>query len=470
MGDVTDSRIAAATEHLAARFSEFKSPGLAAGIVHGDELIWSSGFGVADLKIGKAPDEWTVSRVASITKTFTGTAILQLRDEGLLNLDDPVTKYIPEFSEIRETEGNVKDVTLRRLMTHYSGLSTETALMSWGAEEFPQFNEILNALPDTEIVIPADSRWKYCNLAFGLMGEVIARVSGVEYVEYVKGNVIEPLGLESTAFDREDLPAEQLFTGYDAVVSEDPSRSELRVADYLHLNGITAAGQLHSNVADLGKWLSFQFREDGGERQGSQVLNGRTLAEMHQPQYVSPDWVSGQALVWRVERIDGRVYHGHGGAIHGFGSDICFNIPSRTGVVLLANAWPTSQVYEMSTEVMELLLTGDLPSTFTYMGLADPGVDVPPIETTPKHLEPYTGLFVAAPGIPTYVEFRGGDLWMTAPDGGFALHAPALLARTDEPNSFIHRGGGYGLGERAVFGTNGESFTLGGWLYKRVST
>ena len=147
------------------------------------------------------------------------------------------TKYIPEFAEVRETAGKVKDVTIRRLMTHYSGLSTETSLMSWGAEEFPQLNEILNALPDTEIVIPADSQWNYCNLAFGLLGEVIARVSGVEYVEYVKRNVIEPLGLELTAFDREDLPVEQLFTGYDAVVPGDPSRSELRVADYLHLNG-----------------------------------------------------------------------------------------------------------------------------------------------------------------------------------------------------------------------------------------
>ena len=95
-------------------------------------------------------------------------------------------------------------------------------------------------------------------------------------------------------------------------------------------------------------------------------------------------------------------------------------------------------------------------------------MEVPPIETTPKHLEPYTGLFVATPGFPTHVEFRGGDLWMTAPEGEFSLHAPALLEGTDEPNAFILRRVGYGLGSRVVFAPDNSSFTLGGWLYKRL--
>ncbi len=468
MSNVSESRVTTVEEYIAWRFGDLDVPGLAVGIVHGGELAWSGGFGEAALDAGDPPNEWTISRVGSITKTFTATAILQLRDQGLLGLDDPLTVHVPEFGEVRETGGSVADVTLRRMLTHYSGLSTETALMSWGVEEFPGRDEVLGALPQTEVVISADSQWKYSNLAFGLLGEVVSRLSGVDYAAYVRTNVIEPLGMESTAFERDELSAEHLYTGYNAVIPGDPSRGEIRVADYRHLNGITAAGQLHSTVADLSRWISFQFREDGGERHGAQVLSGRTLAEMHRPQYAAPDWSSGQCLTWAVERVRDRVYHGHGGGIHGFASNITFNIPTRTGVVLLANVWPTSGVYTMGKEVMEVLLTGSAPST-----APEPESDLPAVEPAPGHLAPYIGYFVANPGIPAEIDYRGGDLWIAAPAGdrkGIAIHAPARMEETGEQPGMFVLSSGRGVGERAVFGTNGESFTLGGWLYKRVST
>ena len=222
MSDITDSRISAAEEYMAERFVDIGSPGLASGILREGELVWARGFGVADLAAGNRPNEKTIARVASITKTFTATAIMQLRDRGLLDLDDPVTAHLPEFGKVLETGGRVADVTLRRMLTHYSGLSAETALMSWGAEEFPGLGEVLGALPRTEVVIAADSQWKYSNLAFGLLGEVVSRLSGADYVSYVRENVIEPLGMVSTGFEREDLPAEHLYTGYDAII---PGRS-----------------------------------------------------------------------------------------------------------------------------------------------------------------------------------------------------------------------------------------------------
>lgn len=469
MPDLSQTALSSVQGFLAERFSGLGAPGLAAGVVHGDELVWSAGYGVTDLTKLGVPDDGTVARVASITKTFTATAILQLRDDGLLTLDDPLTAHIPEFAQVRETGGRVADVTLRRLLTHYSGLAAETSLLSWGAEEFPGRDEVIAALPSTEAVIPADSQWKYSNLAFGLLGEVVTRLSGVDYADYVRGNVIEPLGLESTAFERDDVPSERLYTGYDAVIPGDPARGEFRAADYRHMNGGTAAGQLHSTVADLARWISLQFREEGqfreggGERAGSQVLSGRTLAEMHRPQYAASDWSSGQCLAWSVERAGDRVYHGHGGGIHGFGSQITFNIPSRTGVVLLANAWPIAGVYALGREVLEVLLTGSVPEA-----VAEPEPDLPALEPAPGGLAGYLGLYVADPGVPANIEYRGGELWITAPPGeGFPIHAPARLTATGEPGSYLLKGG-RGAGERAAFATNGDSFTLGGWLYRRV--
>ncbi len=463
MNDITDSRIAAAEEYMAGRFEGLGAPGLAAGIVRGDELAWSAGFGVADLDAEQAPDKLTISRVASITKTFTATALLQLRDEGLLTLDDPLATHIPEFAGVREASGRVGDVTLRRALTHYSGLSAEIALLSWGAEEFPTRREVLDALPQTEVVIPADSQFKYSNLAFGLLGEVVTRLSGVEYADYVRANVIEPLGMQHTAFERKDLPVERLYTGYDSVIPSDPSRTDLRVADYRHLNGILAAGQLQSTVADLGRWISFQFREDGGDRGGAQVLSGRTLAEMHRPQYAESDWSSGQCLPWAVRRVGDRVYHGHGGGIHGFASQITFNLPSRVGVVLLANAWPIEGIYTLGDEVMEVLLTGSPPAE-----LRPPQADLPAIESAPDRLAPYLGSYIAEPGVLVRIEFRGGELWMTAPTvEGQSIHAPASMEETGEPDVFL-LGDGRGAGERAVFASNYTNFTLGGWLYRRL--
>ncbi len=465
MNGISDGRMAAAEEYITGRFGDLGSPGLAAGIVRDGELAWTGGFGVADLDAGSAPDAGTVARVASITKTFTATAVMQLRDRGLLRLDDPLTVHLPEFGAAVETGGRVADVTLRRMLTHHSGLSTETALMSWGAEEFPGRDEVLGALPRTEVVIPADSQWKYCNLAFGLLGEVISRLSGVDYATYLRESVTGPLGMDSTALERGDLPAGRLFTGYDAAVPGVPGRGVPRLAEYRHLNGIAAAGQLHSTVEDLARWISFQFRAGDGVSPEAGVLSARALSEMHRPQYAAADWSSGQCLPWAAERVGDRVYLGHGGGIHGFSSQICFNVPTRSGVVLLANAWPTAATYLLGVEVMEVLLTGSPPPARPPSGVAPPAP-----ATAPDDLAPFTGLFVAEPGIAAGVEYRGGGLWITAPAGeGVSIHAPAPMERAGPaPDAFVLRAG-RGVGERAVFDADRESFSLGGWLYRRVA-
>ena len=463
----TASRINAVEEMLVQRFESLGSPGLAAGIVQGDELIWSGGFGVSNLETGETPNSRTISRVASITKTFTATAILQLRDEGKLALDDPLTTHIPEFAQVQESGGLVEDVTLRRMLTHYSGLSSETAGLSWAADEFPSREQILNALPDTEVVIPADSQWKYSNLAFGLLGEVISRVSGTEYVEYMHANVIDPVGLKSTVFDLTDELRPDFYTGYDSVVPGDETRDEVRVAAYRHLNGVQSCGQLHSNVEDLAKWLSFQFREDGGDRNGAQVLKGRSLHEMHRPQYIEPDWSSGQCLSWRVFRVEDRVYHNHGGGIHGFGSLMAYNIPTKTGVIILANAWPLVGVEPLARHAIETFLTGKPGPDMVVTP-----IEVPEPSPTPDDLADYAGYYIAEPGIPVNIDYRDGHLWMTAPGGGgYSIHAPAQFEASGTDGAFIMRGH-RGSGERAVFTAAGHDgsagFTLGGWWYRKV--
>ena len=212
-------------------------------------------------------------------------------------------------------------MTLRRLLTHRSGLVTEAPTQGWDALDFPSREEMLARLPETGIVIAQDSAFKYSNLAFGLLGEVVYRVTGTPYTEYVHTNIIEPLGLTSTVFDLTDELRSRFFTGYNPSPLQDrPER-----APYAHLNGISSAGQLHSTVTDLAKWISFQFHGD------ARVLKAETVVEIQQPQYVEPDWSAGQCLGWRATRIGDHVYHNHGGGIHGFGTQVWFNVPSQDG-------------------------------------------------------------------------------------------------------------------------------------------
>ena len=179
-------------------------PGIALGIVRSDELAWFGGFGRADLEHDAAPTLDSLARVASVSKTFTATAIMQLRDEGLLDLDEP--------------------------------------LDGWGALNFPTRDEIIAALPATEVVIPQDSAWKYSNLAYGLLGEVIQRASGQPYEAYIQQHLFNPLAITSATFDLDDEHQARLMTGYNPT----PYQARPEPAAYAHLRGLAAAGQLHA--------------------------------------------------------------------------------------------------------------------------------------------------------------------------------------------------------------------------------
>ena len=194
---------------------------MALGIIRDRELAWFGGFGAADLNAGKKPTESTIARVASVTKTFTTTAIMQLRDAGQLKLDDPLSQHIPEFAAVRAIHGDVNGVTLRRLLTHRSGLVTESPTHGWNDLHFPSREEMLGKLPETGIVIPQDSAFKYSNLAFGLLGEVVYRITGTPYTEHVHANIIEPLGLTSTVFDLTDELRPHFFVGYNPTPYQD---------------------------------------------------------------------------------------------------------------------------------------------------------------------------------------------------------------------------------------------------------
>jgi D-alanyl-D-alanine carboxypeptidase len=455
-----DEATIVAVEQLAlAQVADFRLPGLALGLVGEQGLVWCGGFGTAKLDDDVRPNENTIARVASVTKTFTTTAILQLRDEGLLGLDDPLRSHIPEFGQVQECGGTIEGVTLRRLLTHRSGLVTESPTRGWGELNFPSMAEILADLPRTQVVISPDSAWKYSNLGFGLLGEVVHRLTGLAYEDYVIANILEPLQLGSTVFDLAESMRPRFYTGYNPPCYQDRPKP----AANAHLCGLAAAGQLHSTVADLSRWVAFQFAGDGGRRNAAQILDGHTLTEMQRPQYLESDWSAGQCLGWRATRIGDRVYHNHGGGIHGFTTQVWFHIPSRTGAIALINMWPAPGGIDLVQQVLELVLgqqqaDNAAPAEF---------------DAAPEELERFLGHYCAAPGIHVHIEYRDSRLALVAPAGRLdSLHAPALLAATGNDSQWLVEGG-RAAGETASFQFDSTGrvvgYELGRFLFKKYS-
>jgi CubicO group peptidase (beta-lactamase class C family) len=329
------AEIADKLEARAAAFvKEKRLPGAAVSVVHGDELVWSAGVGFADFASGRRPDVSTLFRIASITKTFTGSAIMQLRDEGRLHLDDPVVAHVPELRDASSPFGAIETVTIRRLLSHESGLVSEPPGTDWSTRTYQGVIERnLERAAEIGTRVPPNTQQKYSNLGYQLLGEIVARVSGMPYVAHVRTAILEPLGMAGTYF--EPLPDDALgrcATGYSARWLSD----ELEVAK--PTPPIWAEGGLWSCVEDLARWISFQLREDGGPREGAQVLAGSSLKEMHTARYLgNEEWTEAWGISWYAVRKDDVVWVQHSGGLHGFITNVCFDPKNGVGAIALLN-------------------------------------------------------------------------------------------------------------------------------------
>ena len=172
-------------------------PGLSIGIVHDQELVWARGFGHADLDNRVAATADTRYRIASVTKLFTATAILILRDAGMLQLDDPVDRHLPWF-DIRQRHPDAPPITIRHLLTHTAGLPREAAFPYWTDDSFPTREQVREELPRQETAYPTETRWKYSNLSLALAGEIVAAVSGQAYEDFVQQRILDLLGMSDS--------------------------------------------------------------------------------------------------------------------------------------------------------------------------------------------------------------------------------------------------------------------------------
>jgi CubicO group peptidase (beta-lactamase class C family) len=394
-----DSRVAVAIKMIEtwvdAQLAYEDIPGMSIGIVYDQKLIWSRGFGYADVAQKRQATPGTIYSICSISKLFTSVAIMQLWEQGKLRLDDPVKKYLPWFN-IQDKYPEAPEVTIQGILTHSAGLPREADAPYWTGPEhdFPTREEIKQRLSGQEELYPADTYYQYSNLGMSLLGEVIATVSGQPYAAYVQDHILTPLGLKDTTPEiPEDQKGKKLATGYSMKLRD----GERREIPFYLVNGIAPAAGFASTVEDLGRFASWQFRLL--EKGGKEVLAVNTLKKMHRVHWFDPNWRTIRGLGFSVSRQDNKLQVGHGGSCPGYRTNLALRPKDKIAVIVMTNAQGVSPS-AYGNEIFDLVSPAILES-----------VEKPDSAKAPKEeLEKYVGRYDRPLGGETHVFIRDGQL------------------------------------------------------------
>ena len=322
---------------------ERKIAGLSVAIVYDQDVIFAKGFGYADVDKKVPADTTTIYRVGSVTKMFTALMLMQLRDAGKLNLDDPIEKYLPEF-KIKSRFPDARPATFRQVAAHYSGLPIEPPMQIEyeNPEKFPSVEEQLKSLERVEMIVPAMSMFAYSNLGYNIMGLALARIAKQPYTQYVDQHILKPLGMNQSGFALTESMRNRYAVGY---TGARPDGTYEKPAYYPE-HGM-ASGMLYSNVDDLTHFMSLFFRE--GPAGGKQVLGSYSLREMGIPVAVSTDltkdakgkpeslWLVGSGIGWQNGVYDGEQLDYKFGGTKGFTCVVIINYARKLGMTVLMN-------------------------------------------------------------------------------------------------------------------------------------
>ncbi len=336
-----------AWQRVAARYHQrLQDAGIAGSslmVVRNGAVVHKAFEGFQDLDAKRPVDEETIYHWASITKTFTGVAIMQLRDRGLIALDDPAVKYVPELRMVHNPHGDISQVTIRQLMSHSAGFRAGT--WPWGGDqpwhpfEPTRWDQVVAMFPYTEILFKPGTQYSYSNPGVIFLGRIIESFSGEDYEVYINKNLFMPLGMTKSFFDR--APYHLVSHKSHSYIRTDEGIKEQR---FDFDTGITVSnGGLNAPLGDMAKWLAFLI--DGNES----ILKRSSLNEMFTPQIRATDGEGGSGdnvqagLSTFIERYGNVELIGHSGDQNGFISHLYVHRPSRSGYIVSFNTDSSSK-------------------------------------------------------------------------------------------------------------------------------
>ncbi|WP_394748888.1 serine hydrolase [Spongiimicrobium salis] len=324
-------------------------PGITAMILQDQEIVWTGAFGKSHIEQDKDMDTHTICSICSITKSFTAVAIMRLVDEGKLHLEDKVKDLLP-FYEVHQKFPKNGAVTVGALLSHASGLPGNTGHSYFSGPDFtfPSPKEFRSALKDLETKSEVGTDVAYSNIGYALLGEIIAKISGIPYEEYIQKEILNPLKMTETTMGAA-IPNKEHAMGYTAI----NRNGKREMVNEFDTKAMQPAMGLWTSIHDLAKYAKWQFRLYDASR--SEILKPSTLKKMHQVHATSKNGYLKWGLGFEViEESDGNTWISHGGTCPGFVSLLQLNISTKLGLAILING-NRSQTFKYLNGIKQIL-------------------------------------------------------------------------------------------------------------------
>ena len=313
------------------------TPAMSVAVEQKGEVILAKGYGLANVELSVPATAETVYRIGSITKQFTSAIIMQLVEAGKISLDDPITKFLPDYP----TQGNT--VTIHHLLTHISGIKSYTSLgpKFWNEASRLDLSDsaMIASFKDKPFDFAPGAKYSYNNSAYYLLGVIIGKVTGTPYRQYITEKIAPLVGLQSTSYCDESPLIKHRAQGYEyrenKLINDDP----------ISMNTPGAAGAICSTVTDLLTWRHALF--------GGRVVSNASLEKMTTPARLNDGSTTGYAYGLGIGKLAGHRRISHGGGINGFITQLAFYPDDDVTVVVLGNlgSSPSGRVANMIARV-----------------------------------------------------------------------------------------------------------------------
>ena len=322
----------------------FEIPGLTVGVSRDGALVYTGAFGVRSIETGEPMRPEYIFHMASVSKPFVATAIMQLVERGAIDLDAPVTAYLPYF---KLSDERFAQITIRQMLNHTSGMP-DVLDYEW---DKPQFDEgaaerYVRSLQDEEMIAAPGELWRYSNMAFDTLGDVIAKVSGQSFESYIKENILDPLGMTDSTFLQPDVPEDLRTTPH--VRRGGPVVSEHYPYNRRHAPSST----LNSSVVEMANWALVNLKR--GEHNGQRILNEESYELLWTPSADVNDQRS-VGLSWFLTEHRGRTRIFHGGGDTGFRSHFTILPEEGLGLIVASN-YDGTPMNPLAEGILDVLL------------------------------------------------------------------------------------------------------------------
>jgi len=328
--DPFTSAIARFEARLASDVAADSVGAISACVVDGRRVVWARGFGWADPALRVPATDRTVYRTGSISKSVTAVLLMDLAEEGVVGLEEPVERYLPELQGLAGRPENAGPITFRQLASHTAGLEREPGIRGMASGPIASWTaRILESIPETEYRSPPATEYSYSNIGYGILGYALERAADTSFMDMVRRRIFIPLGMERAEFVVSPHIAGLLAVGHtnrrDGSVDTAGPASEHLGRGYKVPNG-----GVYASVHDLARFIMLQT----GALHA--VLEPESLREMQRIQTPGPG-PEGYGLGFSIRETQGRTLIGHGGSVAGYTAHMLFDPDSRIGVVLLRN-------------------------------------------------------------------------------------------------------------------------------------